>query len=623
MENEKKRFSPKDWFLKLDYKFKVLVLIIFFLLLIDICVVCLQIISSKYSYSGLCFENKSYAEYKLKAINSNASKSRIKDGFAYFKFSDGQRKGLSEMHKNFSVGIKARIYVKNYQKLQYELVNESEKLFYYGFLYESDFNKKGKLNFENNKSSLCGTDLRNFIKQGKGYSVFEISMALDKNIEEKNIPVGVYVYSSSFVKIADFTVEKAKLGFDKSTNVPYFGMASNGGNFNVNNSYVDFSGAVSIFPVTNSSEAIMPKVLVGFEKTENYGTSENQLKVKGNFGGEVLNLRRSKDTDDITIQTSTLQNPFSSYEFKDNSSLITKVLMSENSKDLLPYAVNKVFKAMKTDPGLILDAKTSNWRAKDYEVYEWDRFPGSLFFDTLDYDVQGKFFTRLAFFAEKTGYRGRILTDEEIGNMHGYNAHDYSADTLAKFFNAAFKTPEVLNEKELLLLDIVIQNGLIHREGNEFVADSGAVISISRESASWLRQNFIAHEAWHGIFFTNEDFRNTVAAVYYTIDDTSLQFMKGYWASQSGLGYDQNDEYLMHNEFMAYIMQQKLYGKNGVADYFVHCANRGSVIKAIPDLCAWVRRNGGKTFEDAGKVLDEYAFDRWGLACGRVALVTP
>ena len=47
-----------------------------------------------------------------------------------------------------------------------------------------------------------------------------------------------------------------------------------------------------------------------------------------------------------------------------------------------------------------------------------------------------------------------------------------------------------------------------------------------------------------------------------------------------------------------------------------------SVINHIPELCAWVRANEGITFEDAGKILDAYAYDSWGLSCGRVSLIS-
>ena len=102
------------------------------------------------------------------------------------------------------------------------------------------------------------------------------------------------------------------------------------------------------------------------------------------------------------------------------------------------------------------------------------------------------------------------------------------------------------------------------------------------------------------------------------MDQTSLDFLIKFWHTQSDLDYDTNDKYLVHNEFMAYLMQQPL---PEVADYFVHLANRGSVMKGIPELAAYVRRNNGMQFEDAARVLNDYAFDNWGLSCGRVSLV--
>ena len=95
--------------------------------------------------------------------------------------------------------------------------------------------------------------------------------------------------------------------------------------------------------------------------------------------------------------------------------------------------------------------------------------------------------------------------------------------------------------------------------------------------------------------------------------------MKGYWASQETLGYDQDDEFLMQNEFMAYLMQQPL---RFVSKYFINVANRGSVSAYQKELCEWVKRTEAATFEDACRVLDSYAYDNWGLAAGRVAMIT-
>ena len=45
-------------------------------------------------------------------------------------------------------------------------------------------------------------------------------------------------------------------------------------------------------------------------------------------------------------------------------------------------------------------------------------------------------------------------------------------------------------------------------------------------------------------------------------------------------------------------------------------------MKAMPDLCNYIRDTKGITFEDAARIFDTYAFDRWGLASGRVSLIS-
>ena len=102
------------------------------------------------------------------------------------------------------------------------------------------------------------------------------------------------------------------------------------------------------------------------------------------------------------------------------------------------------------------------------------------------------------------------------------------------------------------------------------------------------------------------------------MDQYSLQFLKDYFASQKNLGYDQNDEYLMQNEFMAYTMQQPL---NEVGKNFVNWSNWKSVFEYTPDLAAYVRNNKGRGFEDAAIALNEFVFDKYGIVCGNIAIV--
>jgi hypothetical protein len=141
---------------------------------------------------------------------------------------------------------------------------------------------------------------------------------------------------------------------------------------------------------------------------------------------------------------------------------------------------------------------------------------------------------------------------------------------------------------------------------------------LSQESAAWLRTTFLAHEGWHTLFFADEEFRNYVAAVYFTMEPKSLQFLSDYFNSQPGLSYSQDDLYLMQNEFMAYIMQQPL---SNVASYFVHLANRLSVREATPELSAYIRNNNAIAFEDAAIMLNDFVFDKYGIVCGNIALI--
>ncbi len=372
-----------------------------------------------------------------------------------------------------------------------------------------------------------------------------------------------------------------------------------------------------VFPVQSSAKQTMPEYRVVLsENPENKTTREHSVRVLMNVGGEKLYINNVAAAREIIIPAAALNAPFSRTELAENADCVeslimrgTKATASENGEILEP---------IRTDPGLILNYKSSQWRTLDYEIYEWDRFPQILFFDTRNYEVQDRLFRRLAFFVEKQGYKGRLLTNEELGDMHGYNAHDYSAESMARFFNKATELNFPLNEEELLLKRILIHNGLFEDDGIYVKANEGGLVSISRETPGWSRTNLLAHEGWHTIFFRDGEFRNYVSAVYYTFDPTSRDFLIDYFKSQPSLGYDINDEYLMHNEFMAYIMQQRL---SEVAKYFVHLANRGTVIKFTPDLAAYIRKTEGRGFEDAATALNDFVYDKYGIVCGNIALV--
>ncbi|MDR2053368.1 MAG: hypothetical protein LBP80_08130, partial [Treponema sp.] len=195
------------------------------------------------------------------------------------------------------------------------------------------------------------------------------------------------------------------------------------------------------------------------------------------------------------------------------------------------------------DPALILSYPRKNWRSPAYEVFRWPDFPGILILDTADYAVQERLFKRLAFFVEKRDYRGRLVLDRELAGLHGWNAHDYRAEDLARFFEAARLDNFPLLDEERGLYTLLLENGVLRREpGGKIVPGTGAVLSISRESSDYLRGRFMTHECFHGLFFIDEDFRNFSAARWENLSPEAKRFFSSYLDS---MRYDIAVSYLV------------------------------------------------------------------------------
>ncbi len=551
----------------------------------------------------------------LYALDSAATKGTVNEGYANFKFTKEQKEYFSKAYKEHgSVALTVCFQMMPTKKQQTALANGTaqEALLRYGFLGNEDFKIDGKFikkKYPDTRRIQVQAD------EKKAPQLFDISFAVQKNDNiEKYIPEGFFVYSGIRCRVLAAIVVPAEIGFDIRSEIPFYGFACNGGMIDFENKSFDFSGSSMVFPVQSNMNQSMPeyRVLLS-DNPETKTTREHSVRVQMNVGGEKLYLNNVTAAKELIIPTGALNTPFSRVEFTDNSECIDSLIMRGTKP-----AGNEVLEPIRTDPGLILNYKTSQWRTADYELYEWDRFPQILFFDTRNYEIQDRLFRRLAYFVEKQGYKGRLLTNEELGDMHGYNAHDYSAESMANFFNKAAELNFPLNEEELLLKRILIHNKLLESDGLYVKANEGGLVSISRETPGWSRTNLLAHEGWHTIFFRDPEFRNYVSAVYYTFDPTSLDFLIDYFKSQPGLGYDVNDEYLMHNEFMAYIMQQRL---SEVANYFVHLANRGTVIDFTPKLAAYIRKTEGQGFEDAANALNDFVYDKYGIVCGNIALV--
>jgi len=280
------------------------------------------------------------------------------------------------------------------------------------------------------------------------------------------------------------------------------------------------------------------------------------------------------------------------------------------------------------DPAYILSYPIGSWRNSRYEIFSWDVFPEILIFDTANYDIQDRLFKRLAFFVEKAGFRGRLASDKEIAGLHGWNAHDYRAEDLAAFFEAARKASFPLLAEERELESILLSTGVLKRNSaSQIVPGRGAIVSISRESDKTdrsLRSRFIVHECFHGIYFIDEEFRNFSRQRWEIFPPAAKKFLLAFFEFQA---YDTKDTNLVINEFMAHILQQPVaqaawyFGEYQPNRMIAASPRRRASLPEKEEIAAdgmpyWPEIASAFTAE--GEAFSRYVNQRWALAAGRV-----
>ncbi len=292
------------------------------------------------------------------------------------------------------------------------------------------------------------------------------------------------------------------------------------------------------------------------------------------------------------------------------------------------FAIEKIsvksprdFEPLPIDMGMLLHQRPAQlWRNPDYEVFSWNLYPETLIIDSANYAIQSHFFKRLAFFVEKRGYRSTLLTDEELATRFGWNAHDFRAEDLAHFYQTAADQKISLNNRELTLQQILIDHGIISLDNRgNFLPGKGSVLGISQESYPALRDLLLTHEAMHGLFFTNTAYREAVTSFWNRISEDERELWRLLLAD---LSYDPSYEYLIVNEFQAYLMQQhrdraSIYLRNVVIPRFL--ARNGDKQGYIADMS----RRFPTMFKDAAKEIDRIARETAGVSGGGVSCVSP
>jgi hypothetical protein len=187
--------------------------------------------------------------------------------------------------------------------------------------------------------------------------------------------------------------------------------------------------------------------------------------------------------------------------------------------------------------------------------------PRILVLDFPSLREQGRTLNRVAAQAEKAGLpRDRVLNDSELDQAIRapgdtietyYFGHDYSADTLARFFALADRDQiELYPEEESL-------RALLRQEGWLAPGVTAALISLPAVGShpkvtSATRDAILRHELSHGEFFSNPAYAEYVHDFWLTaLTSGERTAFRGFLAGEE---YDTSQEALMYNEMQAYLM---------------------------------------------------------------------
>lgn len=561
--------------------------------------------------------------YELIAHNNYSKKANIPHGarnpYMFFSFDDAFILFLeekNEISRALCLDLSFPKQNSNKKTISKNAIQESSLAF--GFLTEDDFKKNGDLKNGMLPSRALIDASFNFEELEEFENGLSLSFAFPPSeVNGKKIK-GFFLYSKHAVEIEKVYVQRPSLGWSFAKTKAFFAFSSMGGTI-----------PGSLEKAQSEGLSLATSASLGLDKKESFLSIKffpQESRIQANsypslvfdMESERYTIQRSPRQNQAHIYISQMKSPRANVVCLSNKELLTEMLFKSNEGLSKKNKVEKSLKPLTTDPGSIIVWDKNTWRQDEYELFSWELFPSVLIMDFKNYQVQDDYLKRLAFFAEKSGFTGRLSFDEEIKDLHGFNAHDYSAETLADFFTLADKENFPLNKSELHLRSILLENGVLKFDKGKLVEGEGALLSISQESYLALRYTLMGHEAFHGIYFTQKDFRDYVLEVYNASDALSRDFLMGYFTTSETLNYDLENDYLLKNEFMAYLLQQSI---ANTGQYFVNLALRYSVSKDLPELSNYVKNTKGAGLTEACRELDAFIYKNYGLSAGRVRLV--
>jgi hypothetical protein len=254
--------------------------------------------------------------------------------------------------------------------------------------------------------------------------------------------------------------------------------------------------------------------------------------------------------------------------------------------EALGRPVNPYQKVFCTTQGTIPVCRASVEEIATYKSTETKVFQladNSLVFliDFADLAVQGEALNRIALFVESRDRKDTVLTGSELAEyfaskgekpeqfLHG---HDYQAGDLARFFNAMEQKKVPLNPRETYVLTVLVENNIIRKEGSAYIpvppykvilsipqSKEGSEIHLSQD----LRRSVLRHEASHGEYFTNDEYRSYCRAFWNNLKTREQQICHD---ELGKLGYDPDNEDLLINELQAFLWEP---AKGGYIDIYL------------------------------------------------------
>ena len=272
---------------------------------------------------------------------------------------------------------------------------------------------------------------------------------------------------------------------------------------------------------------------------------------------------------------------------------------------------------LSADFKMILENNPAQWRYSDWEVYSWESFPGILIIDFQNLSIQSHMLKRLSYFVEKRGYTGKIHSFMKLYGKSDWNAHNYKSADLAAFFTEAQRSGALLTSAESYLRELLLTNGIIKKNEAGFTgSEDKGLVSVSQESTPHVRALLLTHEGYHGLFYAAPGLKELVYDLWDKLAPEAQEMWTEYLKTADVWNYDYKNGYLLRNEILGYMMQQKDF-----AEYFDNMMFP-RLLKRSPDKTEFLQQNhdvAREAFLDMAGKIGAFLLEKFNLSPGNLS----